>query len=213
MTEQTADEQMAAPSPRPRPLPEGEGTTAPARGIGRLAPLLAALALIALGVLALDGGRILGLAGSARSAAGGESPQVGYRAPDFRLPTASGGSVQLSQMRGKAIILNFWATWCAPCRAEMPAIERVQKAYADRGVVVLAVDVQEHPDLVRRFVDELGITFDSLLDTDGTVTQQYRLNALPTTFFIDRGGTIRDLAIGGMTESTIRSKLEKTLTP
>src|SRR3954462_4927109 len=97
-----------------------------------------------------------------------------------------GNKAQLKDLRGKVVALNFWATWCVPCRSEMPALEQAQQQYRDRGFVVLGVDFQEGDDEVVGFLHELGVTFPSAVDKTGEVARQWRATGLPTTFLIDR---------------------------
>jgi cytochrome c biogenesis protein CcmG/thiol:disulfide interchange protein DsbE len=142
------------------------------------------------------------------------SPRAGFPAPEFSLPLRSGESAALSDFRGQVVILNLWASWCLPCRAEMPALEAVYAAQRERGLVVLAVNSthQDSADRAERFVDELGLTFPILFDADGTVSRRYLLRALPTTFFIDRQGVIREVIVGGpMSPATLQSRVEPLL--
>ena len=135
-------------------------------------------------------------------------PLPGHRAPDFTLPNLAGETVALSDLQGRVVLVNIWATWCPPCRAEMPAIEAVYQRYRDQGFTVLAVNQMEPQVAVADFVQELGLTFPIVLDGQGSVSQLYRVRALPTTFFIGRDGMIRDMLIGGpMSESFIESKV------
>jgi cytochrome c biogenesis protein CcmG/thiol:disulfide interchange protein DsbE len=136
------------------------------------------------------------------------SPQAGFAAPDFTLETMGGGPIRLSDLRGQAVLINFWATWCPPCRAEMPAIQRVYERYHDRGFTVLAVDLQESDAQVAAFIQELGLTFPILMDRDGSVFARYRVMGLPSTFFVDREGIIQEVTVGGpMTEAFIESQV------
>jgi cytochrome c biogenesis protein CcmG/thiol:disulfide interchange protein DsbE len=96
------------------------------------------------------------------------------------------------------VLINFWASWCLPCREEMPAIQRVYEQYRDQGFVVLAVNLQEQDAHVAAFVDQLELTFPILMDRDGDIFDRYRIMALPSTFFVDRAGVIQDLAVGGL---------------
>lgn len=141
-------------------------------------------------------------------------PQVGFVAPDFTLTTLDGQQVTLSALRGKVVLVNIWASWCAPCRAEMPAIEKTYLEYQDDGLVVLAVDstVQDALVDVEAFVAEYGLTFPIPLDKNGEVTRMYRVQSLPTSFFIGRDGVIREVVIGGpMAEALLRSRVEELL--
>ena len=134
-------------------------------------------------------------------------PVAGSRAPDFTLTDLDGNTVRLSDLLGKVVFLNFWATWCSPCRAEMPDIEALHRKYRDRGVVVLGVDLRESESTVRTYLERGGYTWTFLIDTTGRVASAYRVSAIPTSFFIDREGVIRAVVIGGMTASTMEARL------
>jgi peroxiredoxin len=139
------------------------------------------------------------------------APREGFLAPDFTLTTLDGSTVQLSDLQGKAVLINFWASWCGPCRAEMPHIQAAYTAHAEDGLVVLGVNQLESPPAVARFVEEHGLSFPIPLDSDGQVSAAYQARALPTSFFIDTEGIIRDSFIGPMTAGLIESKLEMIL--
>jgi cytochrome c biogenesis protein CcmG/thiol:disulfide interchange protein DsbE len=142
------------------------------------------------------------------------SPREGFSAPDFTLDNLAGGQTTLSDLRGQIVLVNLWASWCLPCRAEMPAIERVYRSYKDLGLEVLAVNAtnQDSVDAARAFVQERGLTFPVLLDQTGSVSAAYNLRGLPSSFFIDRQGVIRSVVIGGpMNEALIQSKVESLL--
>ena len=142
------------------------------------------------------------------------SPREGFLAPDFTLELLGGGQVTLSELRGKGVVINLWASWCPPCRAEMPAIQRVYEKTRGRGLEVLAVNTtfQDSERDAAGFVQELGLTFPVPLDHSGTVSRQYQLRALPSTFFVDREGIIRKVIIGGpMSEATIQTAVEEIL--
>lgn len=136
---------------------------------------------------------------------------VGQAAPNMRLPLVGGGEIELATYRGRPVILNFWATWCEPCRAEMPVFERAQQQYRDKGLVVLGVDFQERDDQIQVFQQEVGVTFPSLVDRTGETTRQWRATGLPTTFLIDRQGIIQDVRVGAFTDEMLQSKLVKLL--
>lgn len=142
------------------------------------------------------------------------SPQIGFSAPDFTLDRMDGKPIRLSELRGQPVLINLWASWCPPCRAEMPALDAVYRKYRDAGFVVLAVNTtyQDAEADARAFVQRLGLTFPILFDRDGATSQRYRLPALPTSYFIGRDGIIRDIVIGGpMSETLIASKVETLL--
>lgn len=143
-----------------------------------------------------------------------EAPQPGYRAPGFSLRTLDGESLSLSDLQGRTVVLNFWATWCPPCRAEMPAFQRLYARYADRGLTVIGVNATLGDDLaaVFAFRQQYHLTFPILLDETGQVNRRYRVTALPTTFFIDSRGIIRDVVVGGpLSEAAIEARLSEIL--
>ena len=135
------------------------------------------------------------------------APQVGHPAPDFTLTTTDGETVTLSELRGKPVLLNFWATWCPPCRAEMPHIQSAFEEYEEAGLLILAVDQQESRAEVLAFAQAFGLTFPLALDTTGQVGMTYLARALPTSYFIDREGIIRDKFIGPMTLPILEDRL------
>jgi cytochrome c biogenesis protein CcmG/thiol:disulfide interchange protein DsbE len=142
------------------------------------------------------------------------TPRVGFSAPDFTLDLLSGGQVTLSEMQGKVVVINFWTTWCPPCKAEMPALEKVYRAFNDLGLEVLAVNSTNQDDEadVVTFVQELDLSFPVPLDRTGAVSAMYNLQGLPSTYFIDADGVIRDVVVGGpMSEALIQSKVEDLL--
>lgn len=118
-------------------------------------------------------------------------------APDFSLEDMDGQLHRLSELRGRVVIINFWATWCPPCREEMPSMQRAWQALHDKGVVLLAVNVGEDMESVFRFSGSMDIGFPLLLDSDSKVADAWPVKGLPSTFVVDRQGRIVYRAIGG----------------
>jgi peroxiredoxin len=135
------------------------------------------------------------------------APTQGALAPDFSLFNLDGEQITLSELRGHPIMINLWATWCAPCRIEMPHIQDRFERYADEGFLVLAVDFDEPAEFVADFRDELGLTFDLLLDPGAEVQELYRNRSYPSTFFVDVNGVIQVQHIGVMTEGQLDQNL------
>lgn len=142
------------------------------------------------------------------------APQKGFSAPDFTLQTLAGQTVTLSNLRGRAVVINFWASWCPPCRAEMPALQRAYRDYAGQEVEILAINTsnQDDENQARIFVGARGLAFPIPLDMEGKVARLYQLSALPTTFFIDARGIIQEVVVGGpLAEALLRVRIEQLL--
>ena len=138
----------------------------------------------------------------------GAAGRIGAVAPDFEWIGDDGQTLRLSSYRGKVVVVNFWATWCRPCREEMPALQRV--AASEPDVVVLEVDLMESGDKARSFLDSLGLDrLQPVLDTDGATTRRFGVLTLPSTFFVDKDGVIRHLELTQMTEDRIRTGINK----
>lgn len=135
------------------------------------------------------------------------APEEESLAPDFTLLSIEDEEVQLSDLRGQAVLINFWATWCGPCRIEMPALQERFERYQEEGLVVLAIDFDEPPEEVEFFSDEFGLTFDVLLDPGGEIQSLYRILGYPTSYFVDPEGIIRVKHIGIMTENQLDAHL------
>jgi peroxiredoxin len=127
-------------------------------------------------------------------------------APEFSLADLTGKKVRLRELRGKLVLLNFFATWCGPCREEMPGMERLFRSHQDAGFVVVAVNMQESVKTVRPFAERLKLSFPIAMDADGTVTREYGVRALPVTFLIGRDGRIRWRALGGRDWESVKSR-------
>jgi len=132
----------------------------------------------------------------------GDSPHVNAPAPDFELENLTGAIKHLSDFQGKVIVLNFWATWCGPCTLEMPFFQEVYESYGSE-IAVLAVNNQESVDKVSPFVEELGLTYEILMDNDGGIATQYQVLGFPTTYFIDPNGIIKFLHVGVLTKEQL----------
>ena len=122
----------------------------------------------------------------------------GNMAPDFQLKDLGGRDLTLSELRGSPVLLNFWASWCGPCKAEMPLIQAVyeDKAWSERGLVILAIDIGEPVETVEKFIQENGLSFTILLDGTMEVAKTYNIRAIPTTFLIDENGIIANITLG-----------------
>lgn len=175
---------------------------------------LLAATLLLLGITWTWASRVPTSGGSATATAtAAPGPYEGAPAPDFTLATADGQSLGLTDLRGQVVILNIWASWCGPCRLEMPAIERFYQAQRQRGVEVLAVNstFQDSEENAQNFARELGLTFPIVFDRDGAVTRRYQIHGLPTTFVLDRRGVIRSVTIGGTTAAALQSIVDPLL--
>lgn len=142
------------------------------------------------------------------------APQTGFLAPDFTLQTAEGEEYTLSELRGKGVLLNLWASWCGPCRQEMPAMQAIYDRYRDDGFIVLAVNVtsQDSESAALAFAREYELNFPILMDRDGAVARLYNQRAFPTSFFIGPDGIIQEVIIGGpMAEALLEVRAAQLL--
>jgi peroxiredoxin len=137
--------------------------------------------------------------------------EVGNVAPDFELQLLSGESVKLSSLQGKKVILNFWASWCGPCQAEMPEMQEFHENYGDE-TVILAVNMtqtEKNLDIVKNYVKDKSLTFPVLLDQDNNVSTTYEVYSIPTSYYIDTEGIIRHKFIGAMSLDMMKSETKK----
>ncbi|KXH82053.1 thiol-disulfide oxidoreductase ResA [Sporosarcina sp. HYO08] len=133
---------------------------------------------------------------------------VGDQAPDFELIDLEGNKQRLSDYKGQGVLLNFWGTWCPPCKKEFPYIENQYKDFKDQGVHVLAVNIKESKLKVEAFRDQYGLTFPIAIDKDESVKEAYNVVPLPTTFFINKEGEIEQIITREMSEAEIKSLME-----
>ena len=132
---------------------------------------------------------------------------VGYTAPELTITDLDGQEIRLSELRGKPVLVNFWAVWCGFCRIELPEMQEVYQEHKGDGFVILAIDVQEDPAQVKAFVDELGLTFPIIVDDTGVTTRAYRVRGLPTSYFIGPDGIILGKQIGQIDRQWIQDHL------
>lgn len=169
---------------------------------------------LGLGFLILAG---LGLMGRLPNLFGGEAttvvaPAMDQPAPDFTLTNLDGESLDTSELRGKTVLINFWATWCGPCRQEMPMFEAASVEYAPE-LVILAVNIGEEPWRVKQFMYDLGLDFEVLMDENNQVQDLYRVRAYPTTYLIDTEGVVRAQHVGLLSEAQLEKYLERVDLP
>ncbi|MDB4968247.1 MAG: putative thiol:disulfide interchange protein DsbE [Myxococcales bacterium] len=115
----------------------------------------------------------------------------GQRAPEFTLASLKGPQVSLSALRGKVVLIDFWAQWCEPCKKELPQLEKLAREYAGKGVVIVAVNIDKQRENAERMAKQLGLTMDVLLDPAGSVASSYDLPKMPTSFVVDKKGIVR----------------------
>jgi peroxiredoxin len=139
------------------------------------------------------------------------APLADHPAPDFSLANLDGTNIALIDLKGQVLLINVWATWCPPCRVEMPSIQAAYEQYHDQGFTVLAVNLQEDPAAVAAFMRDYQLTFPALLDRNGQVSRAYQAVALPSSFFVDHRGVIRAVYRGPMPRSTIVGTVEQLL--
>jgi thiol-disulfide isomerase/thioredoxin len=137
--------------------------------------------------------------------------QIGQPAPKFKLPDLNGREVTLDQFKGRVVLLDFWATWCGPCRMTMPIMERLQKEYSST-LVLLAINLQDPKESVKEYIYKQGIKSQILLDEEGSVGEAYGTSSIPMSVLIDKQGIVRDVQMGFDPRSTIsrlRSEIEQ----
>ncbi|MER3397338.1 MAG: hypothetical protein C4315_10300 [Chloroflexota bacterium] len=154
-------------------------------------------------------GRFLpGASGSAASSTPAEPEDL---APDFTLKLFDGGEFKLSAYRGRPVVLNFWASWCGPCRAEAPVLENAWQQYQDQGVMLVGLAVQDREESARAFIQEFGLTYPMGLDVGDRVATLYQITGLPTSVFIDGQGRIRHRWVGAISKNRVGLLIEDLL--
>lgn len=156
-------------------------------------------------------GQVQGTLPDTQSQDSGDTESAGA-APDFTLTDLDGKKVSLSDFRGQYVYLNFWASWCSPCKGEMPDIEKMHKEFKEEGLVVLAVDMGEGKAEVEEFIKSSGYTFRVLLDPDQSAAEKYGVTAIPASYFIDRDGNIAEKKVGALSEEQMRTIIQQMMT-
>jgi len=153
--------------------------------------------MLVVGVIGYIGGKVSNNGNvTNQQVSGSSAPEENANAPDFSLKTINNTTVRLSDYRGKVVFLNFWATWCPPCRMELPAMEKLYEKLKNQPFIIIAVNIDNgDPGAVKNFVQSMNLTFPVLLD-DGNVSKMYNVNAIPTTFIIRKNGTIDTIVNG-----------------
>ncbi|MDX8364792.1 thiol-disulfide oxidoreductase ResA [Cytobacillus sp. IB215665] len=140
-----------------------------------------------------------------------EAVAKGDQAPDFVLTDLEGNTHRLSDYKGQGVFLNFWGTWCKPCELEMPYMNNQYQYFKDKGVEIIAVDIDESEFSVKKFVDKHGLTFPVVIDEDSQVMNAYDVGNLPTTFLIDKDGKVVDIVNKTMSESDVKQYMESII--
>jgi cytochrome c biogenesis protein CcmG/thiol:disulfide interchange protein DsbE len=132
-------------------------------------------------------------------------------APDFTLMTFEGGKVTLSELRGQVVVINFWASWCIPCREEAAYLEQTWRKYRDQGVVFIGVDYVDTDSKALAYIDEFDITYLNGPDMGTRISQRYKIKGVPETFFVDRHGRLRGVVIGPLKPPQLDNKIDNLL--
>src|SRR5713226_4925546 len=167
------------------------------------------VSLLNVGFLALLASQVLVPAQNQSNA--GSSPLIGHPAPDFTLgvlSTRSAPAIHLASFKGKPVMLNFWASWCDPCKHEAPLLQNTWQRVQDQGIVFVGIDIQDTQSDGLSFLQTYGITYPNVVDASGSVSINYGVTGVPETFFLNRQGVIVKKVIGELTEQTLQSNLQ-----
>jgi len=135
----------------------------------------------------------------------------GKAAPDFKLPGMDGDEVSLADLKGSVVLIDFWATWCGPCRASLPQLDGIYKAKKGAGLKAFAIDLKEEKDVVEKFVKETKLTIPVLLDSEGSVAEKYQVNGIPQTVVIGKDGKVKKVVRGSGNDEAIRKAVEEAM--
>lgn len=140
-------------------------------------------------------------------------PQIGFRAPDFTLQTLDGVAIRLSDLAGRPVLINYWATWCVPCQKELPLLQTLYQEYQGKGLVIITINAieQDSVEKVQAMVAEKGMTYPVLLDKGDQFAKAYQAIFFPTTFFVDASGVIQHITLGDSSEADLRARIESLL--
>ena len=189
---------------REQPAPP-DAPDAPARAqSGSPRKRIAAAALIILAVLALIALLAVGLINRSPATGRSGATRIAKPAPPIALPLYGGGALSPADYAGKPVVLNFWASWCGPCRQEAPLLQRLSEEYAERGVVFIGVNIQDAEADARAYLAEYGITYPNAHDERGLTSVDYGVIGIPVTFFINRAGIVERRWVGGVRETRLR---------
>ena len=184
----------------PRPGPENGG-----QGFWRSRWIIVGAAVSLLLFSALVAVLVWGALNKESATGGSGATLPGKEAPPFTLESFDGGTLSLSDFEGQPVIINFWASWCVPCRQEAPALEAVWQSFRDEGLVVIGINQprSDPEDQARAFLDEFGVSYPNVFDTQGFSGIDYGVSGIPVTFFVDREGIVERRFVGTLTEGSL----------